>query len=154
MKNIYSRSKVLITGAAGTIGQELIKQLLQSEVSEIRGIDNNESELFYLKEKYRYEPRFKSFFCDIRDLNRLSFLNLGVDIVLHTAALKHVDISENSPLDAVATNVNGTANIIQAAIQSDTVKRVIYTSSDKAVNPTNVYGNYQTAGKAVDDFFN
>ncbi len=149
MKNFYKNKKVLITGAAGTIGQELIKQLLELNVSEIKAIDNNEAELFYLNEQFIKEKRVNGFFCDIRDLNRLTYLCKDVEVILHTAAMKHVVISEISPLDAAKTNVDGTANVIEAALNSDKVERVIYTSSDKAVNPTNVMGTTKLLGERL-----
>lgn len=149
MINLYRNKKVLITGAAGTIGKELIKQLLNYEPKEIKAIDNNEAELFYLNEQYRGEKRVNGFFCDIRDLNRITYLCKDVNIILHTAAMKHVIISEVSPLDAVKTNVDGTSNIIQAALNSEQCERVIYTSSDKAVNPTNVMGTTKLLGERL-----
>ena len=149
MKNLYKNRKILITGAAGTIGKELVKQLLAFEPKEIKAIDNNEASLFFLNEDYRNEPRYNGFFCDIRDINRLTYLCKDVDIILHTAAMKHVIISEVSPLDAVKTNADGTANVIQAALESNKCNRVIYTSSDKAVNPTNVMGTTKLLGERL-----
>ena len=149
MKNLYKNKKVLITGAAGTIGKELIKQLLSLDVKEIKAIDNHETSLFFLNENYRGDNRVNGFFCDIRDVDRLSYLCKDVDIILHTAAMKHVIISEISPLDAVNTNVDGTSNVIKAALDSETVSRVIYTSSDKAVNPTNVMGTTKLLGERL-----
>ncbi|MES0488506.1 MAG: SDR family NAD(P)-dependent oxidoreductase [Leptospirales bacterium] len=149
MNNYFSNKKILITGAAGTIGRELIKQLLEFEVREIKAIDNNEAELFYLNEKYRNETRMNGFFCDIRDLSRLSYLCKDVEIILHTAAMKHVIISEIAPLDAVKTNATGTSNVIEAALNSECMERVIYTSSDKAVNPTNVMGTTKLLGERL-----
>lgn len=149
MINLYQGKKVLITGAAGTIGKELIQQLISYEPKEIKAIDNNESELFFLNEEYQFEKLVNCFYCDIRDLNRISYLCKDVDIILHTAAMKHVIISEMSPLDAVQTNVNGTSNIIHAALNSERCERVIYTSSDKAVNPTNVMGTTKLLGERL-----
>ncbi|WP_304544091.1 SDR family NAD(P)-dependent oxidoreductase [Sulfurimonas microaerophilic] len=149
MINLYKNKKVLITGAAGTIGKGLIKQLLELDVKEIKAIDNNEASLFFLNEEYRKESRYNGFFCDIRDLDRLKYLCKDVDIILHTAAMKHVIISEVSPLDAVKTNADGTSNVIQAALESEKVSRVIYTSSDKAVNPTNVMGTTKLLGERM-----
>lgn len=149
MENLYRNKKVLITGAAGTIGKELIRQLIQLDVKEIKAIDNNEASLFFLNEEYRKEECYNGFFCDIRDLGRLKYLCKDVDVILHTAAMKHVIISEVSPLDAVKTNVDGTSNVIQAALESEKVQRVIYTSSDKAVNPTNVMGTTKLLGERL-----
>lgn len=149
MKNLYKNKKVLITGAAGTIGEELIKQLLKIDIKEIKAIDNHETSLFFLNENYRNNNIIHGFFCDIRDVDRLSYLCKDVDIILHTAAMKHVIISEISPLDAVNTNIDGTSNIIKAALDSEKVSRVIYTSSDKAVNPTNVMGTTKLLGERL-----
>lgn len=138
-----------MTGAAGTVGKEIVSQLLKFGVREIKAVDNGESVLFYLNEKYRKEPRYNGFFCDIRDLDRLKYLCMDVDIILHLAAMKHVIISEASPIDAVKTNATGTSNVIQAALESYSVNRVIYTSSDKAVNPTNVMGTTKLLGERL-----
>jgi FlaA1/EpsC-like NDP-sugar epimerase len=85
---------------------------------------------------------------DIRDLDRLTGTSRGVDIILHAAAYKHVTLCENSPGDAVANNVNGTKNIIEAALRND-VRHVMFTSSDKAVNPTTVLGATKLIGEQM-----
>lgn len=149
MNHLFKKKRVLVTGAAGTIGCELIKQILEYQVEEVRAIDNNESELFFLSEFYRNENRINGFFGDIRDSDRLNYICKDVDIILHTAALKHVMISELSPLEAERTNVGGTSNVIEAALNSERVSRVIYTSSDKAVNPTNVMGTTKLLGERL-----
>lgn len=130
---------VLITGGAGTVGKVLLKQLLLSDVEEIRVFDNNETELFYLTDEYRGDQRAVFFLGDIRDRDKLIKITRGVDVIFHTAAFKHVILSEFNPFDVVQTNINGTQNIIEAALLND-VGKVIFTSSDKAVNPTNVMG--------------
>ena len=149
MDNVYKGKRVLITGAAGTMGNVLVSKLLQLDVKEVKALDNNESELFYLNEKYRKESRYNGFYSDIRDLDRLKYLAKHVDIILHLAAMKHVIISELSPFDAVKTNVEGTLNVISAALESHSVNRVIYTSSDKAVNSTNVMGVTKLLGERL-----
>jgi FlaA1/EpsC-like NDP-sugar epimerase len=130
---------VLITGVCGTVGRELLRQTVALSPSEIIGIDNNESELFFLREEYGAEPMIQLFVGDIRDGETMKDRMRGVDVVLHAAALKHVFLCEQSPRDALRTNIIGTQNIIDAAIANG-VKRVLFTSSDKAVNPTNVMG--------------
>lgn len=149
MDSFYQDKTVLITGAAGTVGKELTRQLLTMGVREVRALDNNEAGLFYLNNYYRNEDRYHGFFCDVRDFDKLKFLCKKVDIILHAAAMKHVIISELNPLDAIKTNVNGTSNVIQAALESDSVRNVIYTSSDKAVNPTNVMGTSKLLGERL-----
>lgn len=149
MSNFFSNKRVLVTGGAGTVGQELIRQLLDMAVSEVRALDNNESGIFFLAEQYRAEPRLNAFFNNICDFTQLKYLCRGVDIIFHCAALKHVVVSELSPLDAVKVNVDGTNNVLQVALESDTISRVIYTSSDKAVNPTNVMGTSKLLGERL-----
>ena len=89
--------------------------------------------------KYEAEKRLRFFIGDVRDRDRLETAFRGVDYVIHCAALKHVDVGEYNPDEVVETNINGTRNVIHAAIHEN-VKKVINISSDKAVNPTNVMG--------------
>lgn len=130
---------VMITGGAGTVGSTLLRQLLASDVQEIRVLDNNETELFYLNEAFRSDGRVRFFLGDIRDRDKLASVSRGVDTLFHTAAYKHVILSEFNPFDVIQTNINGTENVIEAALANN-VGTVIFTSSDKAVNPTNVMG--------------
>lgn len=141
MKNFYSNTNILITGGAGSIGQALVDKLLEFEPNVIRIFDTNENALFHLRQKYKdeNERRVRFLLGDIRNLNRLQYAFKDVDIVFHTASYKHVLECEYNPLDAVETNINGTANVIQAAINQN-VKKVIFTSSDKAANPSNTMG--------------
>ncbi|MDL1957447.1 MAG: polysaccharide biosynthesis protein [Candidatus Desulfofervidus auxilii] len=135
----FSNKIILITGAAGTVGKELIRQLLKYKPAEIRLLDNNETEIFFLMEKYKYISFIKCFLGDIRDKDRMKRIMKCVDIVFHTAAFKHVILSEYHPFDVIQTNILATQNIIEAALENN-VEKVIFTSSDKAVNPTNVMG--------------
>jgi FlaA1/EpsC-like NDP-sugar epimerase len=130
---------VMVTGAAGTVGSETLRQLLAREPRAVIGIDNNESGLFTLAQSFRNEPNVSFTLCDILDVNNLTAIMDGVDIVIHTAAFKHVTLCEYAPRPAIQTNIIGTQNVIQAALAAG-VKRVLFTSSDKAVNPTNVMG--------------
>ncbi len=140
MKSFYNKKRVLVTGACGTVGKELIKMLLNEfQVGELVALDNNESELFFRTEKYKDWPNVSFFLADVRDQNKLSRKMRDVDIVFHTAAFKHVILCEQSPFEAVQTNIIGVQNIISAAIENN-VERVVFTSSDKAVNPTSVMG--------------
>lgn len=148
MDNFWKNKKVFITGACGTVGKELIKQLLDFEPEEIIGIDNNESELFFLDQTYKNSPICKFYLCDIKNKDQLSRLVKGVEIVLHTAARKHVIINEISPVEAIYTNIVGTQNVIDASLDSG-VQKVIFTSSDKAVNPTNVMGTSKLMGERL-----
>jgi FlaA1/EpsC-like NDP-sugar epimerase len=139
---IFEGKNILVTGSCGTIGSELIQQLLNGDSynpREVIGVDNDESALFFQDQLFLNEPRASFFVTDIRDGNELCNKMRGVDIVIHTAALKHVVLCERSPEQAVKTNVVGVQNIITAA-NINNVEIVLFTSSDKAVNPTNVMG--------------
>jgi FlaA1/EpsC-like NDP-sugar epimerase len=148
MKTFYYNKVVLITGAAGTIGQTLIQQLIKLNPAEIRLFDNNESALFFLGNQYRSTGRVTAYLGDVRDDQKLNNITRGVDIIIHTAAFKHVGLSEYNPFEAVQTNINGVKNVVQAALFNQ-VERVIFTSSDKAVNPTNVMGTSKLMGERI-----
>ena len=151
MAKQFEGKSILVTGACGTVGTELFKQLLTCDdyaPNEIIGVDNNESELFFLDQKYLDESRAHFYVTDIRDRDELTNKMSGVDIVFHAAALKHVILCERSPEQAVQTNIQGVQNVIAAA-KANRVGTVIFTSSDKAVNPTNVMGTTKLMGERL-----
>ncbi len=135
----FSDKRVVVTGGAGSVGSELVHQLLKLPVKAVRVIDNNETFLFDLGERWRHEPRLEAFYCDIRDEVEVSRTFYGMDVCFHAAALKHVPFCEQSPFSTVQTNVIGTQTIIRAALGNN-LSHVMLTSSDKAVNPINVMG--------------
>jgi FlaA1/EpsC-like NDP-sugar epimerase len=144
-----SEKRVLVTGACGTIGRELVRQLLESyRVKELIGLDNNESELFFLEQQFSGYPQASFFLADVRDRDKLCKKMRGVEVVFHTAAFKHIVFCERSPFEAVQTNIYGVQNVIYAALENN-VTRVIFTSSDKAVNPTNVMGTSKLMGERL-----
>jgi len=150
-----SDKTILITGGAGTVGRELIRQVMSLGPAEVRVVDNNETAVFFLEEEYcgggagaAPDCDFHAYVGDIRDFDKLRRMMDGVDVVFHCAALKHVILCEKSPHDAVQTNINGVKNIIDAALEND-IERVIFTSSDKAVNPTNVMGTSKLMGERL-----
>jgi FlaA1/EpsC-like NDP-sugar epimerase len=147
----FKGKRILVTGVCGTVGSELVKQLLRSknfDIKELIGIDNNESALFFIDQEYLNDSRANFFVTDIKDKDELINKTKGVDIIFHSAALKHVVLCEKSPEQAVQTNINGIQNIIAAA-NSNNVNTVIFTSSDKAVNPTNVMGTTKLMGERL-----
>jgi FlaA1/EpsC-like NDP-sugar epimerase len=143
-------SRVLVTGCSGTVGKHLVEQLVLGEYGplEIIGIDNNESELFFNEQHYLAYDHVNFSLADVRDPGALQQIMEGVDIVLHCAGYKHVVMCERSPFDAVQTNIHGVQNIIHAATVNR-VKRVLFTSTDKAVNPTNVMGTSKLMGERL-----
>ena len=150
MKYIQGK-RILITGACGTVGSALVHMLLQDDKycpAEVIGLDNRESELFFMDQLYINDPRVSFSLGDVRDRDKLCRKMKDVDIVFHLAALKHVVLCERSPFEAVQTNIHGVQNIIYAAIENE-VEKVIFTSSDKAVNPTNVMGTSKLMGERL-----
>jgi FlaA1/EpsC-like NDP-sugar epimerase len=147
----FENQRILITGCCGTVGSELVRQLLNEECYsplEVVGIDNNESALFFLEQQYLDDNRVRFFLGDIRDEQDLTRKFKGIDVVLHAAAFKHVIVCERVPDQVVQTNILGVQNVISAA-QFNDVKTVIFTSSDKAVNPTNVMGTSKLMGERL-----
>lgn len=151
MNSYFSGKSILITGSCGTVGSELVRQLLLMQdfsPALVIGIDNNESGLFFQDQCYLNDKRASFFVADVRDQTELTQKMAGVDIVFHCAALKHVILCEKSPDQAVLTNIIGVQNVITAA-QQNSVEKVIFTSSDKAVNPTNVMGTSKLMGERL-----
>ena len=151
MKKIFKNKRRLITGAGGTVGRELVRQLLSDKryaPKEVIGLDNNENAIFFLDQDYLNFPKAKFFVADVRHLEELKRKFIGVNIIFHTAALKHVVLSERSPEQSVETNILGIQNVIAAA-NLNNVEKVIFTSSDKAVNPTNVMGTSKLMGERL-----
>lgn len=147
MKTFYKNKKILVIGAAGTVGREIVRQLILFEPAELRLMDNNESEMFFLMEEYRNKNVF-CFLGDVRDRDKIEKLSKDIDIVVHSAAFKHVILSEYNPFDVVQTNIIGVENTIRAATSCN-VKQLLFTSSDKAVNPTNVMGTSKLMGERL-----
>jgi FlaA1/EpsC-like NDP-sugar epimerase len=149
MNSFFNDKRVLVIGSCGTVGRELVRLLLEDyQVSELIGLDNNESELFFLEQRFAENTNAGFFLADVRDRDKLSRKMKQMDIVFHAAAFKHVILCERSPFEAVQTNILGVQNVITAAIENK-VERVIFTSSDKAVNPTNVMGTSKLMGERL-----
>ncbi len=138
LKSFYEDKTILVSGGVGSIGSEIVKKLLEYNPKVVRVLDNNETGLFDLEQKLQSE-KLRFFVGDIKDKERLKRAIEGVDIVLHAAALKHVPLCEYNPFEAVKTNVIGTRNLIDVAVDEE-VEKFITISTDKAVNPINVMG--------------
>jgi UDP-N-acetylglucosamine 4,6-dehydratase/5-epimerase len=139
---------VLITGASGTVAGGLLREVLGAQPKVVRALDSHEHGLFLLQQRMGDPSEARWLLGDIRDLQRLRRAMEGIDVVFHTAALKHVSIGEYNPFEIVQTNLVGLQNVIQAALECN-VERVIFTSSDKAVNPTNAMGASKLMGERL-----
>jgi len=139
MQKLFKSKKVLITGGAGSVGQSLVQEVLKYDPEIVRILDIDESRQFEFQQKLRRFENVRFLLGDVRDKARLRYAVEDIDVLFHAAALKHVEACEYNPFEAVKTNVVGTQNVIDVAIEEE-VGKVIFTSSDKAVNPTNVMG--------------
>lgn len=136
----FNDKTILITGGTGSFGSNCVRHLLEEhEPRTIRLFSRDELKQSELKNKYPDDERLRFFIGDVRDRERLMQATKGVDLILHAAALKQVPACEYNPFEAVQTNILGAENIAAAAIQND-VPCTLLLSSDKAVNPVNLYG--------------
>lgn len=136
----WSQQTILLTGGTGSFGKHFCKLMLAKyNPKVIRIYSRDELKQHDMAIEFKHDPRLRFFIGDVRDGDRLRRAMNGVDFVVHAAALKQVPACEYNPFEAVKTNVHGAKNVIDAAIDTG-VKKVIALSTDKAVNPVNLYG--------------
>ncbi|MBL77064.1 MAG: hypothetical protein CL763_09115 [Chloroflexi bacterium] len=135
---MFKGKKILITGGTGSLGQALTKKLLSMDVDTIRIFSRNESKQVEMESQFN-DDRLRFLLGDIRDLRRLNKAFEDIDIVFHTAALKHVPKIEYNPFEGIETNVIGSQNVIDASL-SNNIEKSICVGTDKAVYPSNTYG--------------
>jgi UDP-N-acetylglucosamine 4,6-dehydratase len=131
--------KYVVLGGTGTLGKAIIRQLSFQDYSEIVCYSRCELKQKQMQKEFKSFPRLSFRLGDIRSYDNLLPAIHGADVIFHVAALKHVDVLEENPEESIQTNILGTLNVADAAINSG-VKRVIFSSTDKAVDPINVYG--------------
>ena len=138
---MLNNKTILITGGTGSFGKCFTKYVLQNyDPKKIIIYSRDEYKQFIMQNEFKeYKDKLRFFIGDVRDLDRLKRAFNGVDYVIHAAALKQVPACEYNPNEAIKTNIHGAMNIIEAALDSD-VKKVVALSTDKAVNPVNLYG--------------
>ena len=129
---------LLITGGTGSFGNAVLNRFLDTDIEEIRIFSRDEKKQDDMRKRYA-NPKLKFYIGDVRDYNSILNATRGVDFIFHAAALKQVPSCEFHPMEAVKTNVIGTENVLEAAIQNE-VKRVVCLSTDKAVYPINAMG--------------
>ena len=131
--------KVLVTGGTGSIGSEITRQVIAASPTVVRIFSRDETKHYNLENEIGRRSDIRYLVGDVRDKERLRLAMKDIDVVFHAAALKQVPSCEYNPFEAVKTNVAGTQNVIEAALEAR-VKRVIAVSTDKAVNPTSTMG--------------
>jgi len=140
---MLSNKSILITGGTGSLGKELTKVILKKwpDIKRLVIYSRDEQKQFQMEQEYPVAayPAIRYFIGDVRDLERLKRAFLGIDYVIHAAAMKHVHIAEYNPDECVKTNIGGAENVIKAALESQ-VTKVVALSTDKACAPINLYG--------------
>ena len=142
MKNEFKNKTILVTGGTGSIGLEIVRQLINFKPKAIRVFARHEDRHFSIMQELGLDESgepLRFMIGDVRDRERLKMAMEGVDIVFHAAALKHVPMCEYNPFEAVKTNILGTQNVIELARELG-VDKVIAISTDKVVDPTSVLG--------------
>jgi len=147
LKKLLKNKVILITGGAGSLGSSLAKEFLNYPVASVRVFDNNEHALFKLKRSLN-DPRARLLLGTILDKDRIELAGFGVDIVIHTAALKNIEITEYNPIDTIDVNVNGTINMIKSVIQNKP-KIFINISTDKVAESSTLYGATKQLGERL-----
>lgn len=135
---MFKGKTLLITGGTGSFGNAVLKRFLNSDIKEIRIFSRDEKKQDDMRKRYNSD-KLKFYIGDVRDYQSILNATRGVDYIYHAAALKQVPSCEFYPLEAVKTNVLGTENVLEAAIQNE-VKRIVCLSTDKAVYPINAMG--------------
>ncbi|GAG75935.1 unnamed protein product, partial [marine sediment metagenome] len=153
VESFLKEKNVLITGAAGSIGSELSRQIAKFKPSLLLLLDQDETGIFNiseeLKDKFPY-LKIKALICDIRDETKINqlFENFRPKIIFHAAAYKHVPLMEKHPDEAVKNNIFGTMTVAKQALKSG-AEKFIFISTDKAVNPTSVMGATKRTGEMI-----
>jgi len=137
--NPLKNKSILITGGTGSFGKKFVKRALELEAKKIIVFSRDELKQYEMQKQFAEHKNLRFFIGDVRDKERLYRAFSDVDIVIHAAAMKHVDACEYNPFEAVKTNINGAQNVIEAAIDCG-VEKVIALSTDKACSPVNLYG--------------
>lgn len=139
MMNFLKNKNLLITGGTGSFGQACAEFLIKkAKLKKIIIFSRDELKQYNMQNNFKSE-NLRFLIGDVRDQDRLRYAFKNVDYVIHAAALKHVPVAEYNPLECIKTNIYGSNNVVQAALDAN-VKKVVALSTDKAVNPINLYG--------------
>jgi len=147
LKKQFKNKVVLITGGAGSIGSELAKKILEYPVKAIRILDIDEHALFSLKRSAN-DVRLRPLLGSVTDLERLEMAGNNVDIIIHAAAIKNIEITEFNPIETIQVNTIGTVNMINMVIKNKPEK-FLNISTDKAVEPSTIYGTTKQLGERL-----
>lgn len=144
----FSGRRILVIGGTGTIGRSIVQSIMKDNPQVIKIFSRDEFKQHQLQNEVGESDRFRFIIGDIRDYNSIYTAMQDIDYVFHLAAMKHVNLCEHNPYEAVKTNIHGTNNVIHAAIAQN-VKKVVFTSSDKSISPPNTYGATKLIGEKM-----
>lgn len=146
--DIFKDKVVLITGGTGFLGHQIVQRILPYQPKSIRLFSRDEVKHFHTQNKFKDDRRLRYLIGDVRDENRLRQALRGVDILIHAAALKRIDILEYNVEESIRTNVMGTLNVAKACWEQN-VSKAIFVSTDKACAPVNTYGACKFIGERI-----
>ena len=146
--SILTKKSILVTGGSGSIGTAIVKKAIADKAKLIRVFSNDENGLYEMESEFSNNKNIEFVIGNIHNEETVSEIVKGIDIIFHAAALKHVDRCELYPLETINVNLIGTKNIVKAA-QKENVKRLIFISTDKAVNPIGVMGATKLLGEKL-----
>lgn len=145
----WKGQSVLVTGGTGSFGRKFVEVMIaEHQPEKVIVFSRDELKQHEMREAGMNDPRLRYFIGDVRDLLRMRRAMEGIDVVVHAAALKQVPAAEYNPIEAIMTNIMGARNVIEAALDNK-VKRVLAMSTDKAVNPINLYGATKLAAEKL-----
>jgi UDP-N-acetylglucosamine 4,6-dehydratase (inverting) len=144
----WEDTTILLTGGTGSFGKAFLSRILELRPRAVRIFSRDELKQSEVRARYGHREDIRYFVGDIRDVDRLRRAAYGCDLIVHAAAMKQVDTCEYNPFEAVQTNVHGAENIVNAALDVG-VPRTIALSTDKAVNPINLYGATKLCGEKI-----
>ena len=147
MTSILKNKNILVTGGSGSIGQSIVKQALEDGAKHVKIFSNDENGLYEMEQIFT-NKKIEYVIGDIRNSESVNSAVKGIDIIFHTAALKHVDRCELNPFETFTVNIIGTNNVVKAAV-NENVEKVISISTDKAVNPIGVMGATKLLGEKL-----
>jgi len=148
MEDLFENKVVLITGGTGFLGRAITKRLLETGVKSIRLFSRDEVKHHHTQEFFNNHKKIRNFVGDVRDYQRLLKATKGVDILIHAAALKRIDMIEYNVEEAIQTNILGSINIVRCSLENN-INKVIFVSTDKACSPVNTYGACKFVGERI-----
>ena len=147
IEKILKNKVILVTGGGGSIGSAIVKEILRYPIKTVRVFDTDEYGLFKLKREVN-DPRLRLLLGNILDKERVNIAGNNVDIVIHAAAVKNIEITEFNAIETIDVNINGTVNMIKMAMEKQPEK-FLYISTDKAADNSTLYGTTKQIGERL-----